>query len=84
MVLDDVAQRPRLVVVGPTKLNSDLLSRRDLHRIDQVAVPDRLEDRVGEPEGEDVLDRLLAQVVVDPVDGVFVEDFLHDLVELAR
>jgi hypothetical protein len=36
--------------------------------IDEVPVPDRLEDPVREPEDEDVLDRLLAEVVVDAED----------------
>jgi len=36
--------------------------------VDVVAVPDRLEQPVGEPEGQDVLGRLLAQEVVDPED----------------
>jgi hypothetical protein len=33
--------------------------------IDEVAVPDRLEQAVGEAEGENVLRRLLAEEVVD-------------------
>jgi hypothetical protein len=33
-----------------------------------VGVPDRLEQRVGEAQRQQVLDRLLAQVVVDPED----------------
>jgi hypothetical protein len=32
------------------------------------AVPDRLEQAVGEPEGQDVVNRFLAQEVVDPED----------------
>ena len=39
-----------------------------------VAVPDRLEEAVGEPQGEDVLHRLLAEEVVDPEDLLLVED----------
>jgi hypothetical protein len=38
-----------------------------------VAVPERLEDAVGEAQRQDVLDRLLAQVVVDPVDLLLLE-----------
>ena len=37
-------------------------------------VPDRLEDAVAEPQGQDVLDRLLAEVVVDAIDLALVED----------
>ena len=41
--------------------------------VDVVAVPQRLEDAVGEAQGEDVLDGLLAEIVVDPVDLVLPE-----------
>ena len=44
------------------------LGHRDLHVVDVAAVPDRLEDPVAEPEDEQVLDGLLAQVVVDAED----------------
>src|SRR4029453_7635151 len=39
-----------------------------------AAVPQRLEDPVGEPEHQQILDRLLAEVMVDPVDLIFLED----------
>ena len=38
-----------------------------------TAVPDRLEDRVGEPGVHDVLHRFLAQIVVDPIDPILGE-----------
>ena len=41
-----------------------------------LAVPDGLEQSVGEAEGQDVLGRLLAQEVVDPEDLVVVEDLV--------
>jgi hypothetical protein len=44
--------------------------------VDVVAVPERLEDGVGEAEDQQVLHRLLAQVVVDAVDLLLVEDFV--------
>ena len=39
--------------------------------------------RVREPEGEDVLDGLLAQIVIDPVDLLLSERLMHDLGQLA-
>ena len=48
-----------------------------------VAVPDRLEQRVREAQRQQVLDRLLAQVVVDAEDVVGAEDGVDQLVELA-
>ena len=74
MVLDHVADRAGGVVIGaPAAGHADLLGHGDLHRGDVPAVPDRLEDAVAEPEGQDVLDRLLAQVMVDAVDLALVE-----------
>ena len=48
------------------------------------AVPDRLEERVGEAEVEQVLHRPLAEVVVDAEDRRLVESAQEDLVERLR
>ena len=45
--------------------------------VDEIAVPDRLEQPVGETEGKDVLRRFLAEEVVDPEDLVFGEDLMQ-------
>ena len=74
MVLDHVADRAGGVVVGapaaghPTSSATVICTRR------RAGGPDRLEERVAEPQGQDVLDGLLAQVMVDPVDLVLLED----------
>ena len=74
MVLDHVADRAGGVVIrAPAAGHAHFLGHRDLHRGDVPAVPDRLEDAVAEPEGQDVLDRLLAQVMVDAIDLALVE-----------
>ncbi len=73
----------RLVEVGALG-ESQLLGHVDLDVADVVAVPDRLEETVGEPEREDVLRRLLAQEVVDPEDLLLVEDLVQLAVELLR
>ena len=73
VVLDQVAQRARLVVVAGAAADADVLGGGDLDVVDVVAVPDRLEHRVREPEGQQVLDGLLAQVVVDAEDLALVE-----------
>ena len=51
----------------------DRLGDGDLDVVDELAVPDRLEDAVREPQRQHVLDRLLAEVVVDPEDLVLGE-----------
>ena len=49
--------------------------------VDVLVVPQGLEERVGEAEDQDVLDRVLAEVVIDAVELVFVEDGMEVAVE---
>ena len=84
VVLHDVADGADGVVERAAPGDAEALGHRDLHAGDLVAVPDRLEQAVGEAEGQQVLDRLLAQEVVDPEDLALVEDPADGLVELAR
>ena len=80
MVLDEVAQRTGALVVAGAGTDADVLGRGDLDVVDEVAVPDRLEQRVGEAQRHQVLDRLLAEVVVDAEDLRLVEVLEHRLV----
>jgi hypothetical protein len=73
VVLDDVAGGADAVVVAGAAADADVLGHRDLHVVDVVAVPDRLEHGVAEPERQDVLHRLLAEVVVDAEDRLLGE-----------
>ena len=85
VVLDHVAGGADAVVVAGPAADADVLGHRDLHVVDVVGVPDRLEHLVGEPHRQDVLDRLLAEVVVDPEDRLRREtDVDRASVELAR
>ena len=52
--------------------------------IDELPVPDRLEDPVREAKGEHVLDRLLAEVMVDPEDLLLFEEAVQLLVQRGR
>ena len=74
VVLHHVAQRARLLVIAGARADAFLLRHRDLHVIDVLLIEQRFEDAVGEPEHQDVLDRFLAQVVIDAVDLPLVED----------
>ena len=53
----------------------------DLHMVDVIAVPDRLEQSVGESEGKNVLRRFLAEEVVDPEDLLLGKGFVQRRVE---
>ncbi len=83
VVLNEIAQRAGALVVAGTPLDPDVLGGSDLNLVDVVAVPDRLEQRVGEPQRHQVLDRLLAQVVVDPEDLRLLEHLEQLGIELA-
>ena len=67
VVDDDVAQRADRVVEVPAGVDAEVLGHRDLHARHVVAVPDRLEDRVREPQVEDLRQPHLPEEVVDPV-----------------
>jgi len=66
VVLHHVPDAAGLVVELASTLDAEALGHRDLHALDVVPVPDRLEEGVSEPEDEKVLHRVLPQVVVDP------------------
>ena len=83
MVLNDVARRADGVVVAGPGSDTDVLGHRDLDVVDVALVPQRLEHRVGEPQRQDVLHRLLAQVVVDPEDVIGTHDASHEIIELS-
>ena len=83
MVLDHVPEGTGFLVVGRSPLQPDGLGHGDLHVLDGVAVPHPLEQGVGEAQDQEVLHRLLSQVVVDPEDPLLVEDLVHHPVQLA-
>ena len=84
VVLDHVSRGADTVVVPGTPADADVLGHRDLHVVDVVAVPDRLVQFVGEAQGQDVLNRLLAEVVVDAEDRVRGEGHLESGVQSPR
>src|SRR5437773_6713900 len=84
VVLDDVADRAGLLVEAAAPLDAEALRHRDLHALDVVTVPDRLEERVREAEEQQVLHRLLPEVVVDPEDRRLVEHPVQRRVERLR
>lgn len=84
MVLDHVAQLAGLVEIAPTPLDADLLGHGDFHVGDVVLVPLGFKQAVGEAQGDQVLHRLLAQVMVDAIDAVLREHLRHRIVHRTR
>src|SRR5690606_21562928 len=73
VVRHHVAQGAGDLVELAALLDADRLGGGDLHVIDAVAVPDRLEQAIGEAERHDRLHRILAEKMIDAEDLVLVE-----------
>ena len=56
----------------------------DLHVGHIAPIPDWLENRIGETENHDVLDRLLAEIVVDAINLPLLQRFVYLSIELLR
>ena len=75
VVGDHVAQRAGVVEIAAAALNADGFGDGNLDVIDIAAIPDRLENSVGEAERQNILNSFFAEIMVDPVDLFFVGDF---------
>ena len=73
VVLHHVAQGPGPIVIFAAALDTDSLGDRDLDMVDVGAVPERLEHRVREAQRQQVLDSLLAEIVIDAENAFFGE-----------
>ena len=60
MALDHIAQGPRSVVEFTPAFNAGNLSMRNLHMVDVVSVPQRLQQQVGKAEHKHILHGFLA------------------------
>ena len=81
MVLKHVTQNASRFVVRSPPSDRHFLGYSDLYVVDVATVPHRLEDRVGETEGNNILHRLLSEIVVDAVDLAFIKDGVQLVVE---
>jgi len=66
MVDDHVSQRADRIVEVAAVLDPEALRHRDLHGLEVVPAPDRLEHRIHESKVKDFDQAHLPQVVVDP------------------
>ena len=71
--MDHVPQLAGLVKIPPAALDAHLLRHRDLDMVNGVVIPVGGENGVGKPQGQQIHDRFLAQVMVDPVNLVLGE-----------
>ena len=64
---------PDCIVIGAAPADADRFGHGDLDVVDVLRVPERLEQDIGKAHRHQVLHRLLAEVMVDPVDLAFAE-----------
>ena len=67
MVLDHIAQRPGMVVVVTAVFYAHLFGHGDLYMIDVAPVPNRFKKGIGKAKGQDILDRIFAQIMVNTI-----------------
>src|SRR5262249_46158755 len=84
MVLNHVTDRASLVVERTSALHAEVLSHRDLHALDVVAVPNRFQERVREAKEHYVFYLSLPKVVIDPKDRALIKDAQQHFVQLLR
>ena len=84
VILDHVANGARRVVESAAALDAEVFGHRDLHALDVSPIPERLQDRIREASEQHVVNRPLAEVMVDPEDVLFDERAEQDPVQLAR
>ncbi len=71
MVLDHIADRPGGVVKLTPPLDAELFSHRDLHTLDEIPIPDRLQKTIGKAKEQKIEDCLFTQIMVDTKDFRF-------------
>src|SRR5690625_225708 len=66
MILNHISERARLIVVPASVLYIYCFGDRYLDIVDVISIPEGFKDSIRKPEGQNILHRLFAQVVVDP------------------
>jgi hypothetical protein len=65
VILNHIAQGAGAIIIFPAVPDSQLFGHRNLDVVDEQPVPERFEIGVGEPEGQDILNGFLAEVVIN-------------------
>jgi hypothetical protein len=84
MILEDVTDGADLLIEAATPADPEILSHRDLHVVDVVSVPEGLQERIGEPEVQQILDGLFPKETIDAVDRGLRKDRVQRVIERLR
>src|SRR5205807_1569583 len=72
------------IAANVSTVETEPFRHRDLHALDVMAVPHRLQEGVRETEEQEILHRLLAEIVVDAEDALLIEYLMQRRVERPR
>src|ERR1700691_444552 len=84
MVFDHVADRPSIVVELSPPFDPELLRQCDLHTLDVITIPDRLQEAGGEEKEQKIETGLFTKVVVDAKDSRFRKHRMKSGIQLLR
>src|SRR5207302_8616502 len=84
VILHHVPERPGGFIITTPGFHPQRFGCRNLEMVNVTRVPDRLKNRVGETENQNVLRRFFAEKMVNPVSLVFTESVPHDPSQVAR
>ena len=83
MVLQHIPQGASAIVKADAPLKAHRFGHGDLHMIDMRGVPQGLEHNIGKAKRQQVLHRLLAEIVIDAEDAIFGEGARNGVVDMA-
>jgi len=81
VVLEHVPQKSGGFEILCPVLHADGFRNRDLDGVNVIPVPDRFKNQICKPEHQDVLNRFLAEIVVDAVNLAFIQAFTQIAVQ---
>src|SRR5581483_3280322 len=81
VILDHIAEQAGLFVIRASALHPQLFGDVNLNMVDVSPVPERFKNPVREPEDQEILNRLLSEVMVDPIDLLLLENLGDDAIQ---
>src|SRR6185312_6530791 len=81
MVLSDVLKSTYRIIGIAATFYRKLLKEFDMHLIDRLCIPERLEHRIEETKCHHVLQSFLGKIMVDAEDLFFFEQFSQKFIE---
>ena len=84
MILNHVANRPRLLEKRSAPAHTEVFGQGDLHAFDMIAIPKRFDEGIRAAKQHEIVHRTFAEIVVDAKDLAFAEGTQQQLIERLR